>query len=85
MVFLIQNAHSRDTRAMNLKLDELVRASERASRQVVSAEQLSDRDLEALCTLARSGSWPPHGAPSAFPATACTYEPTETATALEEK
>jgi low affinity Fe/Cu permease len=57
MVFLIQNAHSRDTRAINLKLDELIRTSAVANQSVIAAEQLSDHDLEALLRLARSAAW----------------------------
>ncbi|HWB51229.1 MAG TPA: low affinity iron permease family protein [Stellaceae bacterium] len=62
MVFLIQNAHSRDTRAMNLKLDELIRVSTAANKTLIAAEQLSERDIEALRQSARSawvGALPP--------------------------
>jgi low affinity Fe/Cu permease len=52
MVFLIQNAHSRDTRAMNLKLDELIRVNSTANRSLIAAERLSERDIEALRQLA---------------------------------
>jgi low affinity Fe/Cu permease len=53
MVFLIQNAHSRDTRAMNLKLGELIRVTAAADKSVMAAEQLSERDIEALRRPAR--------------------------------
>ncbi|MBV9813214.1 MAG: low affinity iron permease family protein, partial [Acetobacteraceae bacterium] len=41
MVFLIQNTHSRDTRAINLKLDELIRVSEAARQSLIGLEELS--------------------------------------------
>jgi low affinity Fe/Cu permease len=59
MVFLIQNAHSRDTRAINLKLDELIRTSAVANKSVIAAEQLSDRDLETLRWMALN-AWSRH-------------------------
>ena len=48
MVFLIQNTQSRDSKAMQLKLDELIRATERARDQLIHLETLSDAELEAL-------------------------------------
>ena len=56
MVFLIQNTQNRDARAMHLKLDELVRATENADNAIISAEDETDEELaelkqkyEALC------------------------------------
>jgi low affinity Fe/Cu permease len=48
MVFLIQNTQSRDSKAMQLKLDELIRATEQARNQLIHLETLSDAELEAL-------------------------------------
>jgi low affinity Fe/Cu permease len=48
MVFLIQNTQNRDARAMNLKLDELIRAAEGAQNQMIDIENLSDLELDAL-------------------------------------
>ena len=71
MVFLIQNAHSRDTRAMNLKLDELIRVNEMAFKHLITAENLSEAELQALTILARRlpvTPWPSPGwAPQAWP------------------
>ena len=48
MVFLIQNGQNRDMRAMHLKLDELLRAIDQASNQLIDAEEDSDSELEEL-------------------------------------
>jgi low affinity Fe/Cu permease len=48
MVFLIQNTQNRDTQAMQVKLDELIRAIEGAHNALLNLEELSDEDLEKL-------------------------------------
>jgi low affinity Fe/Cu permease len=48
MVFLIQHAQNRDTRALQLKLDELIASVDGASNQLISIEDLDDEDLEVL-------------------------------------
>ncbi len=48
MVFLIQNTQNRDARAINLKLDELIRAISKASDQMIHIEKLSDVELDVL-------------------------------------
>jgi len=48
MVFLIQNTQNRDSKAMQLKLDELIRATAQARDQLIHLESLSDADLDAL-------------------------------------
>lgn len=48
MVFLIQNTQNRDTRAINLKLDELIHSTEKAHNQMMNIENLSDEELKAL-------------------------------------
>ena len=47
MVFLIQNTQNRDTMALQLKLSELIIASD-AENRFAKAEDLSDEELEAL-------------------------------------
>ena len=48
MVFLIQNTQNRDTRAVHLKLDELIRAVKGARNQLVNLEEMSDDELDEL-------------------------------------
>ena len=48
MVFLIQNTQNRDARAINLKLDELIRAIDKARDQMMNIEKLSDMELDSL-------------------------------------
>ena len=50
MVFLIQNTQNRDSKAMQLKLDELIRATEQARNQLIHLESMSDAELQALET-----------------------------------
>jgi low affinity Fe/Cu permease len=61
MVFLIQNTQNRDSKAMQLKLDELIRATEGAHNALLDLEELTEEDLNrvralyiALATHARS-------------------------------
>src|SRR5271155_2947056 len=48
MVFLIQNTQNRDARAINLKLNELIRAIDKAGDQMIDIENLSDLELNEL-------------------------------------
>jgi low affinity Fe/Cu permease len=48
MVFLIQHAQNKDTRAMELKLNELVAAVEGASNRLIDVEELSEEELDVL-------------------------------------
>lgn len=48
VVFLIQNAQNRDSKAINLKLAELIRAVGPARDDMMDIERLSDKELEEL-------------------------------------
>lgn len=45
MVFLIQNSQNRDAAAMQAKLDELIRAVDKAREQFIGIEHLTDQQI----------------------------------------
>ena len=48
MVFLIQNSQNRDAAAMQAKLDELLRAVDKAREQFIGIEHLTDDQIELV-------------------------------------
>jgi low affinity Fe/Cu permease len=48
MVFLIQNTQNRDSEAMQLKLDELIRAIDGAHNGLLDLEELTEEDLNRI-------------------------------------
>ncbi|MGD0733951.1 MAG: low affinity iron permease family protein [Terracidiphilus sp.] len=48
MVLLIQNTQNRNDRAINLKLNELIRAADKARNQMINIERLTDLELDEM-------------------------------------
>ena len=49
MVFLIQNTQNRDSEAIQVKLDELIRSIDGAHLALLDLEELDDEDLDRIC------------------------------------
>jgi low affinity Fe/Cu permease len=48
MVFLIQSTQSRDTQALHLKLDELIRVNRAARNSLLNLEEMSEEEIEQV-------------------------------------
>jgi low affinity Fe/Cu permease len=48
MIFLIRNAQNRESEAVQLKLDELIRATQAAQNTLLDIEELSEEDLDQI-------------------------------------
>jgi low affinity Fe/Cu permease len=48
MVFLIQNTQNRDTEALQLKLDELIRVTAQARNRLINLEDLTEDEMDRV-------------------------------------
>ncbi len=48
MVFVIQNTQNRDTASLHIKIDELIRVTQKARNTLLDLEELDDHELETL-------------------------------------
>jgi low affinity Fe/Cu permease len=48
MVFLIQSSQNRDSAAMQIKLDEIIRSLEEAHNALLDLEELDEKELETM-------------------------------------
>ena len=48
MVFLIQNTQNRDTEALQLKIDELIRVTEQARNRLINLEDLTEGEMDKV-------------------------------------
>ena len=48
MIFLIRNAQNRESEAVQLKLDELIRATKTAHNALLDIEELSEEELDRI-------------------------------------
>ena len=48
IVFLIQNSQNRDTKALQIKMDELIRATKGASNTLIDLENMTEAEIDHL-------------------------------------
>lgn len=48
MVFIIQNTQNRESRALHLKIDELIRVTKEATNDLIAIEELEEKELEKI-------------------------------------
>lgn len=48
IVFIIQHTQSPESKALHLKVDELIRATQKASNELMSIEEMEEEELEKI-------------------------------------
>lgn len=48
MVFIIQNTQTRESKALHIKIDELIRATKEATNELIAIEELEEEELEKI-------------------------------------
>lgn len=48
MVFVIQNTQNRESKALHLKIDGLIKAIEKAENELIAVEKLEEEELEQI-------------------------------------
>lgn len=48
MVFIIQNTQNRESKALHLKIDELIRVTKEATNELIAIEELEEEELEEM-------------------------------------
>jgi low affinity Fe/Cu permease len=61
LVFIIQNTTNRETKAISVKLDELIRATETASNRVIGLEEKTETEIKAAAEEIREAVEEPCG------------------------
>jgi low affinity Fe/Cu permease len=56
MVFLIQATQNRETKALSVKLDELIRATDKAKNEVISLESKTDVEIEQIAEVIKEAA-----------------------------
>ena len=48
MVFIIQNTQNRESKALHLKIDELIRVTKEATNELIAIEEIEEEELERI-------------------------------------
>ncbi len=48
MVFIIQNTQNRGNKALHLKIDELIRVTKEATKELIAIEEMEEEELEKI-------------------------------------
>lgn len=48
MVFIIQNTQNRESKALHLKIDELIRVTKEATDELIAIEEMEEEELEKI-------------------------------------